>query len=265
MRITHQGCVAGSSTPRVFTLRGVHERDLIVRKIGQTGQFYEQRLLDHLARRMTPGGLVIDVGSNIGNHAVFFGAYLADFVACVEPVPTLADCLEANLRENGITASRVFRCGAGDRPGCGHVPADVEGLANSGCIQIANDQAERTVSVPIRTIDDLVMELAAHRPVTLMKIDVEGMQDQVLAGASATLRDDRPQLVIEAGSPAEKARMLDVLAPLGYRIVATFGATATYHLIDPARHALRPLPLGERVRDVTYRLHRTLRTLGRAA
>lgn len=265
MLITHQPCDRALAGPRTFTLEPAHAGDLIARKIRQSGQFYEQRLLDYLARRIVPGGLVLDIGANIGNHAVYFGAYLADALACVEPVPALADRLEANLKANGIAAARVFRCGAGAAPGQAYVPASLQGVVNSGAIALTPSAGPEMVRVPVRTVDDLAAELAEHRPVTLMKIDVEGMQDAVLAGASAVLRDDRPQLVIEAGSADEKARMMDGLGPLGYQIIAAFGSTATYHLADPARHALRPLPLVERMRLAGYRLHRAAAGLRQAA
>ena len=71
------------------------------------------------------------------------------------------------------------------------------------------------------TIDQLTHEF---QPPTLIKIDVEGLELEVLRGAQATLREHRPTLVIEAHFRELASAVTARLATLGYRC-ETFSAT----------------------------------------
>lgn len=55
----------------------------------------------------------IDVGANIGNHAVFFSAYFSGGYA-FEPTPLAHKVAEANLMMNGATDVRLFKVGLGE-------------------------------------------------------------------------------------------------------------------------------------------------------
>lgn len=57
---------------------------------------YEKRFLEFLRRRIPRGGVMLDVGANIGNHALYL-ADLFDEVHCFEPSPKAADRLEENI------------------------------------------------------------------------------------------------------------------------------------------------------------------------
>jgi hypothetical protein len=62
-----------------------------------------------------------------------------------------------------------------------------------------------------------------------MKIDVEGMEEKVLAGAHRILRESKPLLFIEGNTQAEVDRHTAVLAPFGYRPTGrVFNASPTY-------------------------------------
>ena len=71
------------------------------------------------------------------------------------------------------------------------------------------------------TIDQLTHDF---QPPTLIKIDVEGLELEVLRGAQATLREHRPTLVIEAHFRELATAVTARLATLGYRC-ETFSAT----------------------------------------
>jgi hypothetical protein len=84
-----------------------------------------------------------------------------------------------------------------------------------------------TDTIACRTLDQVITE-----PVSLMKIDVEGMEDKVLAGAQRILRESKPLLLVEGKQPGEIERHLRVLAPLGYRLTGrVFNSTPTYELV----------------------------------
>jgi hypothetical protein len=81
-----------------------------------------------------------------------------------------------------------------------------------------------TINVATRALDDLVYE-RADRPVSFLKIDVEGFEHQVLQGARHLLSEMRPLVLCEfndivlrdAGSSASE--LLDLFGRLGYEAV----------------------------------------------
>jgi len=94
--------------------------------------------------------------------------------------------------------------------------------------------------VPVNTLDAIARGFPENFPrVSLLKIDVEGMEMDVLRGAAGLLEKDRPQLVIELATPAERAQAEAFLAGLGYRNIGRFCHTPTYHFIDPSVHTVK--------------------------
>ncbi|MFQ5490756.1 MAG: FkbM family methyltransferase, partial [Phycisphaerae bacterium] len=113
---------------------------------------------------------------------------------------------------------------------------DIDGLPN-----------ERTGPdvVLVRTLDAIVDEARTRWPkaaVTFVKIDVEGMEIDVLRGAAQLLSEARPQLSVELASHSAFEEAGSFLAELGYKHVGRFCATPTYHFINPSVHRLRKLP-----------------------
>lgn len=238
---------AGAARPRreTITLDSPVAGDHILQCIAAAQCFYEYDLLRHLARTGPRGGLFVDVGANIGNHAIFFAKYLAAQVLCVEPAPALVEALQGNLRANNVTHCTVVQAAAGAAPGHGEI-VQPDG-ANTGMARFELKTAAPAAGgaeqhVPVKPLDRLLQEMpepARALPVQLIKIDVEGMQMAVLRGAEETLRAHTPQLVIEANTASAQAEVQAFLQPFGYVPAGRFCATPTFHFIHPERHALR--------------------------
>ena len=67
--------------------------------------------------------------------------------------------------------------------------------------------------------------------VTLIKIDAEGCELDILHGAMETIKESKPAIFIEANTIPELHKIYKVLAPLGYWVEAKFNATPTYEFI----------------------------------
>ncbi len=239
---------AGRWSPQRVTIDLEHADpdDLMMRLIRRNACFYEIDLLEHLLVRGPTHGVFVDVGANIGNHSVFFGKFMADHVVAVEPSPVARACLEKNLRANDIGGrSTVVACGVGAVAGRARAVAPEEHPHNLGTTRLSDD---RDGDIEVRTLDEVVAE-HVPAPVSLVKIDVEGMELDVLRGASRLLEEQRPQIVIETDRITDAER---VLGAHGYRCVGRFCATPTYHFTDPGRHARRTRPSG-----LAYRLVRS--------
>jgi FkbM family methyltransferase len=231
-------------------LEGFDDKDRSTKMLEQRGTFYEDDLLRHLGRRGPCGGVYLDVGANIGNHAVFFGTFLADFVVAIEPIPHAARVLERNLAANDIAGYAVVNHAVGAAPGHGRLVRPAEFARWAGATQVIETVVDDATAddgeiVSITTIDRVLADLAPRlgdRPVTFMKIDVEGMECQVLAGATELMRRHRPQLAVELVDDDAYGRFTELLAGFGYRRAGRFCWTPTYHFVIPGLHQLRDAP-----------------------
>src|SRR5216684_2051454 len=92
----------GRSDAVIVSLDGHDVEDIISYTIRTQNTFWELELLEYIGMIGPRGGIYIDVGGNIGNHAVFFGLFCADHVVTIEPHPTLLPILQANVEQNGL-------------------------------------------------------------------------------------------------------------------------------------------------------------------
>lgn len=87
---------------------------------------------------------------------------------------------------------------------------EIKKLAKTESIGQQLDYASSTISVPAITLDSLNLPRA-----DLIKIDVEGMELDVLAGGTALIKRDLPVMIIEHVK-SDKSRLTEWLASLGY-------------------------------------------------
>jgi FkbM family methyltransferase len=135
---------------------------------------WEADVMKLLARWLKPGSLFVDVGANVGYHAVF-AAKLGARVVAVEPVPWTLELLRANVWRHGADVS-VVEAAASDATGTVRIALDP---AHRSGAQIGGEGVE----VRAAPLDELVPEGA----VDVLKVDVEGAEPFVLRGARAIL------------------------------------------------------------------------------
>ena len=181
--------------------------------------FYELDVLMKCREIYLPGTAIIDVGANIGNHAIFFGAVLDAPVYAFEPFEANHRLLEMNIAANGMDRQVLTACCAiGQRDGSASLQA---GPANNLGITRVSFGAG---SVPVRSLDSL----AITGPIGLLKIDVEGAETEVLLGARATISEWLPDILVEAGDTAAFKAVAEILLGFDYVPDGRFAATATY-------------------------------------
>lgn len=189
----------------------------------------EMALLPHL----TPSDRVaVDVGGNAGAYSEQLVG-LARAVVTLEANPALAKHLEW-MFEGRI---KVIAAAASDAPGevVLRIPKDpsFNGLATVAPDNPLGDSIE--VRVPAVTLDSLDL-----KDVGFIKIDVEGHEAAVLAGARNLLARDRPNLLLEAEErhrPGAVAQVRAILEPLGYvGFMLRDGVLASVGSFDPSVH-----------------------------
>lgn len=191
------------------------EDDHIARQL-KSGQFYEADLLAALEPHLGNGDVVVDVGAHVGNHSAFFAAH-ARLIA-VEPCPETAARWIATMQASRRTAL-LCTSPAGAEPGVRFGIRRFDD--NTGRTQAAPDAAGNVWST---TIDELVGE----QLVSVIKVDVEGTEAAVLAGARGALQRHRVVVAVEAHNSHRIAAIEAVLGPLGYTRGRRFCVSPTY-------------------------------------
>lgn len=151
---------------------------------------YEQRLLNLLENKIH-GGVMLDVGANIGNHALYLAKNFEKII-CLEPNPVVGQRLKTNILINNITNIRVIEIGLGDENADLPFRSNTSGNLGGGSFRDIGFPVSHIL--PVRIADEILSEFS---PVTLVKIDVEGFEDRVLRGMRRIIARDRPVVVFE--------------------------------------------------------------------
>lgn len=179
------------------------------------GDRYEAHLLQLLAvvidRLGLGAGTALDVGANIGNHAQFFASRFR-FVYCVEPGKIAGHVLTANLLATGRNNFRVIHCALGDRVARGRLAEVRAGNLGSSTV----DTIDAVGDFDIVPGDQLAADIELA-DLQLVKVDVEGLEPQVMTGLRATLGRQQPLLCVEILEAERLTELRGILEPLGYR------------------------------------------------
>lgn len=200
--------------------------DYLQKLIAESGRPYEEELLRDLASRLEPGDLVVDVGANVGNHTIYLAALAQAKVMAFEPNRRLAEVIRRSAALNGLEEQiEAFPFGVGRR----------ESKARFGTEHPDNlgAQALELGSGDIRVVSLDQMEFPA--PVRAIKVDVEGMELDVLDGAVELITRDRPLLYVEAQDEAAFKLLSRWMLKHGYSYWESFNVTPT-HMYRPAEH-----------------------------
>jgi len=162
----------------------------VIEREQMRGQFFEAEELRFLAGRLPRGLRMVDAGANTGNHTVFFAAAMAaETVVPVEPHPRAAAAIGAAVAANGLANVDLSRLGIA----IGAAPGRAAAVwSEGGGLGATRFEADPGGSVPVAPLDALV-----DSPVDFLKIDVEGMEMELLAGAMKLISRYRPILFIE--------------------------------------------------------------------
>ncbi len=159
-----------------------------------------------------PNQWVLDVGANIGAHTVLFAQKVGPNggVVAFEPQRVIHELLSTNLMLNGLLNVSPRHAAAGSKEGTLRVPAVNYGVeGNYGCLGLG--KYTEGEPVPIEVIDHLGLP-ACH----FIKIDVEGMELEVLKGATETIRKFKPIIYVENDRVENSSSLISFILGLDY-------------------------------------------------
>lgn len=160
-----------------------------------------------------PGHVVLDIGANIGAHTAYFSKAVGaqGAVLAFEPQRIIYQMLCANMALNGLENVHCYMAALGGERGEISVPkVDYAQHGNFGGLSIGGQHGER---VPLWRLDDLKLD-RCH----FLKIDVEGMEQMVLSGATETLARHKPCLYVENDRQNKSADLIRFIDAQGYRM-----------------------------------------------
>jgi FkbM family methyltransferase len=182
---------------------------------GMTGDYIDDRILaygayekdvlhfmrDYVRARNDPDAVFLDVGACEGQHSLFMSRLVKE-VHAFEPFPPVANRCRQMIELNHFQNIHLHEVGLGDQETSVpfHAPEDANMGGGRFLSQEDRGRAGSTGEYRI-VVGDKRLEQSGISHVELIKIDVEGYEQHVLAGLSSTLRRDRPVVVVEVGQP----------------------------------------------------------------
>jgi len=190
----------------------------------KSGKFQELAVLEWIKAKNLRG-TYIDVGAHVGNHSLFFLNHcLSEQVISIEAHPTIRELLKGNIKRNAKMFTNWECCEAAAwHSDNEHVLLSVIPRNNAGHTHVVTDIKQASVKVPTIRVDSLILE---SKPVVL-KIDVEDVEEQVIAGAQNVLAQ-HPVVIAERHTSKQLADFEVLLEPFGYKRTMEWSPIHTY-------------------------------------
>lgn len=222
--------------------------DDIGNRVATTSRPYEAVELRIVDAFLPRNPAIIDVGANIGNHAIYWALTHRANVTAFEPFATAEILLNANVTRNAVGHLVTAH---GEALGAGPGQATPEPrMGNLGATRMRTD--------PYGPVDVVTLDTFHATPCDLLKVDVEGGELAVLQGASELLDTLRPLVWVEVLTAADRAAIRDLMRDHRYR---------TFLMLSPTNAIF--LPHGRRILRLLVSPRAMLgylrRSIGRAA
>lgn len=169
----------------------------LVREQAYWAGVYEPEVQEALALALAPGAVFYGVGGHIGFFSVL-AARLGASVVVFEPLPENAERIRRNAALNGFDIE-VIEAAAWD--------------SGEGVSLVAGDSSSEWRAAPEGPSPSVSLDefAALHPPPDVIKIDVEGAEARVLAGAARLLAERRPIVICEVHGREERELVRQLL------------------------------------------------------
>jgi FkbM family methyltransferase len=149
-------------------------------------EFNDMAFLLHFLREED---LFIDVGANIGSYTILASGEIGSKSISVEPIPSTFKSLEDNIQINKLSSKvKALNIGLSSTAGSLKFTKSMDSVNH-----VATDADIDIIDVYIDTLDNILLLESAP---SIIKIDVEGFETEVLLGAKNTLKADNLKAII---------------------------------------------------------------------
>jgi len=208
--------IKGSSTKFYLPY---YRKDYIQRTILQSGNYYEYDNLHYICNEWRDGiigktiseSYVLDLGSNIGNHSLYFlNECNALGVYCFEPIKDTFRILSKNIQINGLShRATLYNVGVASSNSSANVQFYTRRNIGATTLELSDKGKIQIVSID---------SLGIAKKIGMVKIDVEGFELQALKGMLNLLKRDMPYLTIEIRNENHD-EAVRILEEIGYNHV----------------------------------------------
>jgi len=195
-----------------------HKGDYIQQIIIVQKSFYELTYLRMIEKYIDCTSIVIDIGSNIGNHAVYFGRIIeVKKMYLFEPCSDVFNVLRKNIYLNKLNSkTELYNFALGSKNSKAKINLDGKKYKNLGLTSIKESDIG---DIKIKKLDDIDI---IENKVDLIKIDVEGFEIEVLKGALVSIQKYRPIIWIETFKDKYKY-VVEIFESISYVLLEALG------------------------------------------
>lgn len=150
-------------------------------------EFYDMGFVLHALKGED---IFVDIGANIGSYTVLAGSAIGSNCVSIEPVPSTFSHLLENVSLNNI--KRKVEClniGLGKDSGTLRFSADED---TKNHVVADSENCKNYIEIEVKRLDDVM----GDRTPTVIKIDVEGWETHVIAGAQSILSKEKPLAIL---------------------------------------------------------------------
>lgn len=155
---------------------------------------YEPDILQVMKDYLRPGDTFVDIGGNIGWHSLFATSLVGEQgkVHTFEPLPKLNEQFKRSIKLNNFSKQVTLHSyGCSDVSGKAYLHINEKNIGGSS---ILDERYSETVEISTLPADEILRDLSE---ISLIKIDTEGFEIEVLRGLKTTLSQLKPKLIIE--------------------------------------------------------------------
>ena len=205
-------------------LEFANDSRLIVRRgmTGATGNLYcglhEFEDMSFVLHFLRPEDLFCDVGANVGSYTILASAAIGSRTIAVEPVPATYQHLVDNIQINEVEALvEALNVGIGSEIGELRFTSAFD---TTNHVLSGEEVSPGAITIPATTLD----QVCRDRTPGLLKIDVEGFETEVIAGAENLLgRRELAAIIMELNGSGERygydeAKLHEVVVGFGFRV-----------------------------------------------
>lgn len=152
---------------------------------------YERKIKEYIESNLNSFDVFIDAGACIGEYCIWIAR---NGKQCIAIEPVNFEAVRENVRLNGLEDRvKVFTCGLGNKKEkvSFHIPV---GLPSSSYVDRA---ASKDLNVDLERLDDISRDFGlSDNARILMKLDVEGMEPELIEGAREFIRSRKNLSII---------------------------------------------------------------------
>jgi FkbM family methyltransferase len=169
-----------------------HRLRMIVDKVNRVGGYiyyfhvWEPQISTVITRLLEPGDTVLDIGAHVGHHTLLSAQAVGEsgHVYSFEATPQTFAALKTNIGLNHFANVEARNLAVCERTGS--INLFLAPHENSGRNSLIDAGGRQTLEVPCTRLDDLLDEIPCST-IKFIKIDVEGAESKVFAGARGLL------------------------------------------------------------------------------